>query len=87
MDEVLELTLSPIVPVIDNFFYLIFFFIINHLSWWPWELGPVFRCFLVRGQKQTVEDIVDGPGPRQLELVSNWQDFSCDLKGAMVLES
>ena len=51
MDEVLKLTSLPMVPVIDNLFYLIFFFITNQFWRWVLELGLMFFGFFVRLQK------------------------------------
>ena len=50
MDEVLKLMSFPMVPVIDNVFHFIFFFIINQLWWWVLKLGPVLWGLFVRGQ-------------------------------------
>ena len=62
MDEVLELTLFPMVPVIDNVLHLILFFIINQLWWWVLELSPMLLGFFVRCQEQAVKYVMDGPG-------------------------
>ena len=51
MDEVLELTSFPMVPVIDNVFHFVLFFIINQFWWQAQELGPMLHHFFVRGQK------------------------------------
>ena len=51
MDEVLKLMLFPMVPVIDDLFYLVFFFIINQFGWWVLELGPMLLGFFVRHQE------------------------------------
>ena len=48
MNEVLELTASPIMLMIDNLLHLIFFFITNQFWWWVLELGAMFTSFFVR---------------------------------------
>ena len=49
MDEVLKLTLSPIMTVIDNLLHLIFLFITNQFWWWTLKLGARFISFFVTG--------------------------------------
>ena len=49
MDEVLELMMFPIIPVIDNLLHFILFFIINQFRWWVLKLGPMLTSFFVRG--------------------------------------
>ena len=48
MDEILKLTMFPIILIINDLIHLIFFFITNQLWWWVLELGPMFESLFVR---------------------------------------
>jgi len=47
-DEVLELTPTPIVSVIDNGLDLVLFLAFDQIRWRPREVGAVRSCFSVR---------------------------------------
>ena len=49
MDEVLKLTMFPMMMVIDNLLHFVLFFIINQFRWWALELGSRFTGFFVMG--------------------------------------
>ena len=48
MDEVLELTVFPIMLMIYNLLHFILFFVINQFWRWALELGPMLADFFVR---------------------------------------
>jgi hypothetical protein len=51
LDQVLKCSISPEVPVIDNFFDLLLFFSINYVWQGPGEVGPM-TCGLTVGKEQ-----------------------------------
>jgi hypothetical protein len=40
--------------------------VFDKVGGWPHVVGPVFYCFAIRGQEGCVEDVMDGPGCREL---------------------
>jgi hypothetical protein len=60
-DQVLKHPISAEVPVIDNFFDLLFFFPIDYVGQRSGEVRPMTDSFFVRGKKGCVEDIVYPP--------------------------
>ena len=65
-DEVLELSFMAKVTVINDGLDLIFFGIFDKVRRWPRVVGPVFGSFAIRGQEGCVEDVMYGPGHREL---------------------
>ena len=61
-DEVLELSFTAKVTVINDGLDLIFFSIFDKVRRWPRVVGPVFCSFAIRGQEGRMEDVMDGPG-------------------------
>ena len=61
-DEVLELSFTAKVTVIDNGLDFIFFGVFDKVRRWSRVVGPVFCSFAIRGQEGCVEDVMDGPG-------------------------
>jgi hypothetical protein len=61
LDQVLECPTPAEVPVIDNFFDLLFLFPIDDVQWQPREVRPMTNHFFVRGEKRCMEDIVYPP--------------------------
>jgi hypothetical protein len=57
--------------VADYVFYLVFFISINQVRGWPREVGAMSTRFAIRGQQGRVEDIMDGPGLGQVELIGH----------------
>ena len=52
--------------VINDGLDLIFFGIFDKVRRWPRVVGPVFCSFAIRGQEGCVEDVMNGPGRREL---------------------
>ena len=52
--------------VINDSFDFIFLGIFDKVRGWSCVVGPVFYSFTIRGQEGRVEDVMDGPGCREL---------------------
>ena len=65
-DEVLELSFTAKVAVINDGLDLIFFGVFDKVRRWPRVVGSVFGGFAIRGQEGCVEDVMDGPGCGEL---------------------
>jgi len=61
-------------PVGVDGFHLIFLFSINELARLRNEVGTELRNFLVRREKQSVEDAMHLPSRREVEVVGVWGD-------------
>ena len=68
-DEVLELSFTSEVTVINDGLDFIFFGVFDKVRRWSRVVGPMFRGFAIRGQEGGVEDVMNGPGCRELQLV------------------
>ena len=71
LDEILKLSFTSKVTVINDGFDFIFFGVFDKVRRWPRVVGPVFRSFAIRGQEGRVEDVMDGPGGGELQLICN----------------
>ena len=71
LDKILELSFTSEVTVIDDGFDLIFFGVFDKIRRRPRVVGPVFYSFTIRGQEGRMKDVMDGPGCRKLQLVSD----------------
>ena len=65
-DEVLELSFTAKVTVINDGLDLIFFGVFDKVRRWPRVVDSVFGSFAIRGQEGCVEDVMDGPGCGEL---------------------
>ena len=65
-DEVLELSFTAKVTVINNGLDLIFFGVFDKIRRWPRVVGPVLRGLAIRGQEGRMKDVMDGPGRGKL---------------------
>ena len=54
------------VTVINDGFDLIFFSVFDKVRRWSRVVSPVLRGFAIRGQEGCVEDVMNGPGCREL---------------------
>ena len=52
--------------VINDGLDFIFFGVFDKVRRWPRVVGPVLRGFAIRGQEGCVEDVMYGPGRREL---------------------
>ena len=65
-DEVLELSFTSEVTVINDGLDFILFGVFDKVRWWPHVVSPVFRGFTIRGQEGCMKDVMDGPGRGEL---------------------
>ena len=64
-------------------FNLELLFTLHEIRGRPREVDPVLIGLLIGGQQGGVEYVVDGPGCRQLESISDRRDSFCDGEGTM----
>ena len=57
--------------VINNTLYLIFCFSSDKVRWWSHVVGAMGLVFVIRGQEGGMEDVMDGPGHGELELIGD----------------
>jgi hypothetical protein len=69
--KVLLLLPPPKGTCFDNLLNLPFRGIFDNIWWWLGEVQTMFGCFMIRGKKQHVEDIVDLPCFRQIKTICN----------------
>ena len=43
--------------------------VFDKIRWWSRVIGPVFDRFTIRGQEGCVEDVMNGPGRGELQLI------------------
>ena len=55
--------------VINDGLDLVFFGVFDKVRGWPRVVDPVFYSFTIRGQQGRVEDVMDGPGCGELQLI------------------
>ena len=55
--------------VINNGLDLVFFGVFDKVRRRPRVVGPVFGGFAIRGQEGCVEDVMNGPGHGELQLI------------------
>ena len=65
-DEILELSFTAKVTVINDGLDLVFFGVFDKVRRWPRVVGPMLYGFAIRGQQGCVEDVMDGPGRGEL---------------------
>ena len=68
-NEVLELSFTSEVSVINDGLDLVFFGVFDKVRRWPRVVGPMLYGFAIRGQEGRVEYVMDGPGRRELQLI------------------
>ena len=62
LDEILQISSSPEVAMIDDGLDLEFFFSINDVWGRPREVVPILVSFSKRRQETGMEDVMNGPG-------------------------
>jgi hypothetical protein len=82
-DQILELLLLPMVTVGTDGLHLIFFPPLHEVGGWSHKVDPVLIGLLVWGEEQGVEDVMNGPGGGQVELISDGQDLFRDCEGSV----
>ena len=68
-DEILKLSFTSKMTVINDGLDFVFFGVFDKVRRWPRVVGPVFCGFTIRGQEGRVEDVMDGPGRGELQLI------------------
>ena len=66
LDEILKLSFTSKVTVINDGLDFVFFGVFDKVRRWPRVVVPVFYGFAIRGQEGCVEDVMDGPGRGEL---------------------
>ena len=66
LDEILELSFTSKMTVINDGLDFVFFGVFDKVRGWSRVVGPVFCGFAIRGQEGRVEDVMDGPGCGEL---------------------
>ena len=70
-DQILELPFTSEVTVINDGLNLVFFSVFDKVRRWSCVVSPVFYGLTIRGQEGRVEDVMNGPGCRELQLICN----------------
>ena len=71
-DEVLKTPFVAVKAVINDGLDLVLFCVFDQFRGWPRVVDPVFCRLAIRGQEGRMEDVMDGPGWGQSELVRDW---------------
>ena len=82
-DQVLEFAPSAMEAMVSNGLDFVLLFSIHYLGGRFRKVGPMFLRFAIRRQQAGVEDVMDGPGRGELELISHWRNSLVDNEGAM----
>ena len=59
------------IAVIRHGFYLEFLFPLDQVRGWPRVIGPMLTHLAIRGQQTCVKYVMNGPGQRECESVSD----------------
>ena len=68
-DEVLELSFTSEVTVINDGLDFVLFGVFDKVRRWPRVIVPVFCGLAIRGQEGCVEYVMNGPGRGELQLI------------------
>ena len=85
LDQILQLSLSPILPVPEDMFDLLFLFAIHDVWWGPGEVSTMCQCFMIGREERRMEDIMNLPGDWQLQLEHDGGDGLDDFEWAIAL--
>ena len=69
LDKILKLSFMSEVTVINDGLDFVFFDVFDKVRRWPHVVGPVFYGLAIRSQEGHVEDVMDGPGYGELQLI------------------
>ena len=69
LDKILKLSFTSEVTVINDGFNFVFFGVFDKVRRWPRVVGSVLCGFTIRGQEGCMEDVMNGPGCRELQLI------------------
>ena len=82
-DQILEFAPSTMEAMVSNGLDFILLFSIHYLRGRFRKVDPMFFCFTIRRQQAGMEDVMDGPGRRKLELIGHWRNSLVDNEGAV----
>ena len=69
LDQVLEFAPSAVEAMVSNGLDFILLFSIYYLRGRFRKVDPMFLCLTIRRQQASMEDVMDGPGRRELEQI------------------
>ena len=69
LDEILKLSFTSEMTVINDGLDFVLFGVFDKVRGWSRVVGPMFRGFTIRGQEGCMEDVMNGPGCRELQLI------------------
>jgi hypothetical protein len=69
--------------MVSNGLDFVFFFAVDYLGRGFCKVNPMLPRFAIRGQQTCMEDVMNGPGLWELELIGDRRDSLIDHKGAM----
>ena len=72
LDQVLELAPSAVEAMVSNGLDFILLISIHYHRGRFRKIDPMFLRFAIRRQQASMEDVMNGPGWRKLELISHW---------------
>ena len=82
-DQILEFAPSAMEAMVSNGLDFILLFPIHYLRGRFRKVCSMFFCFAIRRQQAGMEDVMDGPGRRKLELISHWRNSLVDDERTM----
>ena len=82
-DQVLEFAPSTMEAMVSNSLDFVLLFSIHYLRRGFRKVDPMFLRFTIRRQQAGMEDVMDGPGRRKLELIGHWRNSLIDNEGAV----
>ena len=85
VDKVLPSGWSSLVT--NDLFDFIMFFVIDEIWGWRWEVPAVDFIFVIRGQKRSVECVVNFPRLWESEFVGDRREYFCDGEWSLSLGS
>ena len=83
LDQVLEFAPSAVEAMVSNGLDFVLLFSIHYLRGRFRKIDPMFLRFAIRCQQTSMEDVMNGPGWRKLELISHRRNSLIDNEGAM----
>ena len=83
LDQILEFAPLAVEAMVSNGLDFVLLFSIHYLRGRFRKVDAVFFCFAIRCQQASMEDVMDGPGRRELELISHWRNLLVDNEGTM----
>jgi hypothetical protein len=71
LDKILKLSFTSEVMVINDGLDFVLFDVFDKVRWWPHVVGSVLCGFAIRSQEGRMENVMDGPGYGELQLICN----------------